>query len=59
MDVRYNFRAATQQRHDNSGNQRKEEGKDQESIPSSTTPDQGHHMESDKNTRKHNTQKCQ
>ena len=34
----------------------KEEGKDQESIQSSTTPDPGHHRESDKNTRKHHVQ---
>ena len=34
----------------------KEEGKDQESIQSCTTPDLGHHMGNDKNTRKHITQ---
>ena len=32
--------------------QNKEEGKDQESIQSSTTPYPGHHMGNDKNTRK-------
>ena len=35
-------------------NKSKEEGKDQELIQSSTTPDPEHHIwESDKNTRKH------
>ena len=36
-------------------NKSKEEGRDQESIQSSTTPDPGHLM----NTRKHHTQKNQ
>ena len=35
----------------------KEEGKDQESIQSSTTPDTGHHMAKWQNTREHHTQK--
>ena len=39
--------------------QSKEEGKDQESIQSSTTPDTGHCMASDKNTRKHHLQESQ
>ena len=33
----------------------KAEGKDQESIQSNTNPDLEHHMENDKNTRRHNT----
>ena len=37
--------------------QSKEEGNDQEPIQSNTSP--GHHMGSDKNTRKHHTQKSQ
>ena len=36
------FKAATQHRQNNSDNQRKKEGKDQESIQSSTTPDPGY-----------------
>ena len=32
-----------------------EECKDQESVQLSTTPDKVHHMERDKNTRKHHT----
>ena len=39
--------------------QRKEEGKDQESIQSRTTPDPGTIWESDKNTRKHHIQHVQ
>ena len=34
--------------------QSKKEGKDQESIQSSTTPDTGHQWESNKHTIKHN-----
>ena len=33
----------------------KAEGKDQESIQSNTKPDLEHHMENEKNTRRHNT----
>ena len=36
-----------------------EEGKDEELIQSSITSDPEHHMESDKNTRKHHTQEGQ
>ena len=40
--------------------QSKEEGKDQELIQSSSTPDPGHHTrESDKDTRIHHTQESQ
>ena len=39
--------------------QRKEEGKDQESIQSSTTPDPGHHMGKRKNAGKHHIQESQ
>ena len=35
------------------------EGKDQDLIQSSTTPDPKYHMESDKKTRKHLTQESQ
>ena len=38
------FRAATQHRQNNSDNQSKKDGKDQESIQSSATPDPGYHM---------------
>ena len=37
----------------------KQGGKDQQSIQLSTTPDQGHHMESYINARKHHTQESQ
>ena len=37
----------------------KEEGKDHESIQSSTTPDPGHHMGNGKSTRKYHTQESQ
>ena len=37
-------------------NKSREEGEDQESIQTSTTPNPGHHMGSDKNTRKHHIQ---
>ena len=40
--------ATTQHRHNNSANQSTYEGKDQESIQSSTTPDPEHHMENKK-----------
>ena len=36
-----------------------EEGKDQESIQSNTTPDPGHHRESDENTRKYHIKEGQ
>ena len=39
--------------------QSKEEGKYQESIQSSTTPDQVHHMGKSQNRRKHHTQASQ
>ena len=37
-------------------NKSREEGEAQESIQSSTTPNPGHHMGGDKNTRKHHIQ---
>ena len=39
--------------------QSREDGKDQESIQSCTTPDPEQHMEKWQNTRKHNTQESQ
>ena len=38
------FRAATQHRQNNSDNQSKKDGKDRETMQSSTTPDSGYHM---------------
>ena len=47
------FRAATQHRQNNSDNQGKKEGKDQESIQSSTSSDPGYQWEIDNYTIRH------
>ena len=47
------FRAASQHRQNHSDNQSKKEGKNQESIQSSTTPDTGCQCESDNFTIRH------